>query len=230
VNGRAFVDHLVVAADSLAQGVAWCEATLGVLPAPGGRHPLMGTHNRLLKVASPAFPDAYLEIIAIDPDAPAPGRVRWFGLDDEGLRARLKRGPRLIHVVARTSALDAYRLALVGLGLQPGEPLQAGRDTPRGRLAWTILVRPDGALPCRGALPTLIQWVGRHPTADMADSGVALKSLALRGVPAPALELLRVHGATSGAGPGAPLQAVFGTPRGEVVLESDAGSAPPWTP
>ena len=78
----AAVDHLVVAAASLDQGVAWCEATLGITPGPGGKHPLMGTHNRLLKIATEPSRDAYLEIIAIDPAAPPPGRVRWFGLDD----------------------------------------------------------------------------------------------------------------------------------------------------
>ena len=50
------VDHLVVAAASLAQGAAWCEATLGVTPGPGGTHVLFGTHNRLLKIATPTFP------------------------------------------------------------------------------------------------------------------------------------------------------------------------------
>ena len=49
---RSRIDHLVVAASSLDQGVAWCEATLGVTPGPGGEHPLMGTHNRLLRVAT----------------------------------------------------------------------------------------------------------------------------------------------------------------------------------
>jgi hypothetical protein len=46
------VDHLVIAAASLEEGVAWCEATLGVTPGPGGEHPLMGTHNRLLRIAT----------------------------------------------------------------------------------------------------------------------------------------------------------------------------------
>jgi hypothetical protein len=30
------LDHLVVAARTLDEGVAWCEATLGVTPGPGG--------------------------------------------------------------------------------------------------------------------------------------------------------------------------------------------------
>ena len=57
------LDHLVVAAATLAEGVAWCERTLGVTPGPGGRHPLFGTHNRLLKIESEAFALAYLDII-----------------------------------------------------------------------------------------------------------------------------------------------------------------------
>ena len=42
------LDHLVVACRSLDAGRAWCEATFGVAPQPGGRHALMGTHNLLL--------------------------------------------------------------------------------------------------------------------------------------------------------------------------------------
>jgi Glyoxalase-like domain len=73
MNGR--VDHLVVAADTLEQGASWCEATLGVAPAPGGEHPLMGTHNRLLRIATVNYPRAYLEIIAAQPGR-RPGRGR----------------------------------------------------------------------------------------------------------------------------------------------------------
>jgi len=38
---------------------------------PGGEHAQYGTHNRLAKIATPAHPLAYLEIIAIDPGAPS---------------------------------------------------------------------------------------------------------------------------------------------------------------
>jgi hypothetical protein len=214
------VDHLVVAAASLDQGVAWCQATLGIVPGPGGTHPLMGTHNRLLKIATEAFPDAYLEIIAIDPAAPVPGRARWFGLDDAGLQARLQAAPQFIHVVARSSALGADRQALLGAGLDPGVPVSAGRDTPRGPLVWQIVVRDDGVLPCRGALPTLIEWQGRHPAQAMADSGVTLRSLQWAGLPLPAGPVLQLRGVTSGEGAAPAWRAVLDTPRGEVVLSS----------
>src|SRR5215213_5147612 len=100
------LDHLVVACRSLDAGRAWCEATFGVAPQPGGRHALMGTHNLLLSLASERYPKAYLELIAIDPDAPTPTptptQPRWFDLDDASLQAAIGT-PRLVHWVARTS-------------------------------------------------------------------------------------------------------------------------------
>ena len=216
------VDHLVVAAATLAQGVAWCEATLGVTPGPGGKHPLMGTHNRLLKIAGERFPGAYLEIIAIDPEAPPPGRARWFGLDDAALQARIATAPQLVHFVARSTMLDMHRWGLITIGQQPGDPVHASRDTPQGRLAWQILVREDGALPCGGALPTLIQWQGAHPTDHMPDSGVTLQSLALHGLPARAGDVLRLRGATLRAGAGPAIIATLQTPQGDRVLETAA--------
>lgn len=224
------LDHLVVAAVSLPQGVDWCEATLGVSPGPGGQHPQMGTHNRLLLLATPAFPLAYLEIIAIDPAAPPPGRPRWFGLDDPELQARVRQAPQLVHLVARSTQLDAHRHGLVAVGQQPGEPLSVSRDIPASttaparRLSWQILVRPDGSTGCGGALPTLIQWAGAHPAEAMGDSGVALQSLALHGLPVQTQDLLRLPGVAMHAGPGPAITATLHTPRGEVVLQTPAGA------
>ena len=221
------IDHLIVAAATLDEGVAWCEAVLGITPGPGGRHPLMGTHNRLFKIATPTFPDAYFEIIALDPQAPPPQRVRWFGLDESELRERIARGPQLIHAVARSTQLDMHRWGLIQIGLQPGDPIKAGRDTPQGPLAWQMLLRDDGRLLCAGALPTLIEWEGRHPAQAMPDSGVTLSALTLRGVPARARDVLRLQGVAVEALASSPadpcLTAVLQTPRGAVTLHSDAG-------
>jgi hypothetical protein len=211
------LDHLVVAADSLAQGVQWCEATLGVAPGPGGQHPLMGTHNRLLRIDGPGFAQAYLEIIAIDPKAPAPGRARWFGLDDPVLQAALKVSPRLLGAVARTPNVEMHRWGLITLGQDPGPALAAERDTPDGKLAWRILVRDDGALPGGGRLPTLIQWQGRHPTEAMAPSAVALQSAVFGAITPRESDLLRLRGASVHPG-GVALQVILDTPRGRVTL------------
>ena len=214
------VDHLVVAAASLDAGVAWCEATLGVAPGPGGQHPLMGTHNRLINIAGPAFPEAYLEIIAIDPDAPPPGRARWFGLDEADLQARIAKGPQLIHFVARSSMLDMHRWGLITVGCKPGDPVSANRETAQGRLSWQILVRSDGGLDAGGALPTLIQWQGLHPTQHMPPSGVVLQALTRHGLPPRAKDVLRLRGVQVQAEPGPALVATLATPRGDVTLQA----------
>ncbi|MDQ2779867.1 MAG: VOC family protein [Pseudomonadota bacterium] len=218
------LDHLVVAAATLEQGVAWCEATLGVTPGPGGRHALFGTHNRLLKIATAAWPAVYLEIIAIDPEAPPPTRPRWFGLDNSALQAQLAASPRLVHAVVRSTMLDMHRWGLITVGCRPGEPVSASRETTQGLLSWQILVPEDGRPDAGGALPTLIQWAGEHPTAQMPDSGVTLQSLSLRGVPERASAVLRLRGVDFAADAGPSLRARLATPLGDLVLEA-AGTA-----
>ena len=217
----AQLDHLIVAASSLAQGVAWCEALLGVTPGPGGKHAFIGTHNRLLKIASAGFAQAYLEIIAIDPEAPPPARKRWFALDD-----RLPGDtPALVHWVARTPTLEMTRAALQGLGHDPGEPRAASRDTPQGPLRWQITLREDGSMACGGALPTLIEWSGAHPTDNMPESGLSLLQFEVSGVPAAAGTALALQGVALHSRPGTVLRAQLQTPKGIVLLKS-AGSAP----
>lgn len=219
------IDHLVIAADTLAQGAAWCESLLGVAPGPGGRHALMGTHNLLLAIASDEFPQAYLEVIAVDPDAPAPGRPRWFGLDRPSLQAALRQSPRLLHLVLRTTDLPAQRAGLAALGLDPGAPLALRREAPPGApLAWRMLVRDDGDIACSGALPTLIEWQGRHPADMLPRSPVALRSVAVGRLPAPVAGRLAaipgLRGLTFGTG-GPALSAGFDTPGGLVTMDTE---------
>jgi hypothetical protein len=223
----ARIDHLVIAARSLEEGVQWCEASFGVVPGPGGTHPLMGTHNRLLKIASADFPRAYLEVIAIEPGR-KPARPaafhRWFDLDDPVLQAALaRRGPRLVHFVAEVPDARAALQALARQRIDRGRLLEASRDTPAGRLDWRITVRDDGQRLFYGALPTLIEWGATHPADGMADAGVRLRSLALShpraGDLAAALQAIGLAGIPVDAG--APnLRAVFDTPRGTVTLDS----------
>ena len=68
VEDVSALDHLVVAAADLEEGTRWVEERLGVGLEAGGRHTLFGTHNRVLSLG----PDCYLEVIAVDPEAPPP--------------------------------------------------------------------------------------------------------------------------------------------------------------
>lgn len=207
---RLELDHLVVGAATLAQGEAWCEATFGAAPAGGGAHPLMGTHNRVLRIDGPGFERAYLEIIAIDPAAAAPGRVRWYDLDDAALQDRLAHGPALIHWVARVDDLDAACAGLRAGGIERGEALSASR----GDLRWRIAVRPDGARLAQGQWPTLIEWGDAHPCDSLPASPVALRSLTVRALP-PLLRAAMPGGLCAPGDAGPALEAVFATPLGE---------------
>ncbi|HQS01051.1 MULTISPECIES: VOC family protein [unclassified Polaromonas] len=232
---RAQVDHLVVVADSLAQGVVWCEETLGITPGPGGEHPLMGTHNRLFSVAGPAFPRAYFEIIAIQPGVTplrAAGTQRWFDMDDRELQARVaSEGPQLVHFVASVPGVVSAVKALAALGLDRGSVLEVARQTATALLQWRITVRDDGQRLLYGGLPTLIQWGeagedparAAHPLDAMPASGVTLQALQVSH-PQPD-KLQAAHAAIGLAGvtvtQGAPnLLATLQTPRGLVTLES----------
>ena len=217
---RVELDHLIIGAQSLQQGAEWCERVLGATPALGGKHVTMGTHNRLLAIGSAEFPRAYLEIISIDPQAPAPAQPRWFGLDDAQLQARLDERPRLLHVVARSTPLDDTLAALAALGVDAGRAVAAERASPQGLYRWRIAGRADGRLLFGGALPTLIEWQGMHPTDHLPSVGVALRALQLGGLPAAVAAALGLQGVACPV-QGAGLQAVFDTPRGQVSLSSE---------
>ena len=223
----AQVDHLVIAASTLADGVAWCERSLGVTPGPGGEHPSMGTHNRLFSIATAQYPTAYLEIIAINSEAFSTcihGEKRWFDFDQEVLQNSLRvNGPQLIHFVASTSSANAAIRALSQIGIDRGKLIQASRMTAQGLLSWKVSVRADGQRLLNGTLPTLIEWGNVHPTHHMPASGVTLQSLTAS---LPNTDQLRsayaaIHLQGVGVAQGQPnLIATLQTQRGLVTLES----------
>jgi hypothetical protein len=204
------VDHLVVATTDLAHGVPALAEQLGVPLAAGGRHTEFGTHNALLALGG----STYLELIAVDPDAPPPARPRWFGLDSDAVRSRFADGPRLLHWVARPTVLP------------PGPDDHGERlRLHRGDLSWTVTVPADGSLPGDGSglVPTLIAWDDAHPTDTLPDAGVRLERLVLGGPRAPELRRrlagLGLAGCVTVADGPAVLRAELRTPHGAVVLD-----------
>ena len=228
------IDHLVLVASTLEQGVQWCEATLGITPAPGGQHAQFGTHNRLFKIATPGHPLAYFEIIAIEPGAKGPANPhakRWFDMDDLALKAAVGMSPRLVHFVANTDDMQAARIALKNQGIDRGPALPASRHSRKGMLHWQITVREDGQRLFNGTLPTLIQWgkaddaepMRLHPRNSLPRSGVSLQSIAVTHPTASKLQAaydaIGLSGISIQEGP-ANLCATLKTPKGLVTLES----------
>lgn len=161
---RLALDHLAVTAPDLGSGADHIAAALGVAPGPGGRHADMGTHNRLLSLGDAE----YLEAIAPDPEAPPPGRPRFFELDEA-------RAPRLAHWIARVDDIEA---ALAESPVPAGPALSMSR----GALAWRLSVPDDGHLPMGGIFPSLIAWPDiPHPAAGMPGTGCRLLELVLEG-------------------------------------------------
>jgi hypothetical protein len=156
-------DHLVLATRDLDAGADWLERHLGVALVPGGKHVRMGTHNRLLGLGD----NFYLELIAIDPAVPPPGRPRWFALDDTPPPDL----PRLIHWVARSRDIERDAAG-------SSEALGDILPMERGDYRWRISVPGDGHLPGDGLVPTLIQWdVPHHPAARLPDAACRLMKL-----------------------------------------------------
>ncbi len=154
------LDHVVVVAPSLSTGAAFVEQSLGVPPGPGRKHPHMGTHNLLLSLG----PSVYLEVVAIDPDAPPVARPRWFGLDDVPAQS----AARLAAWVANTD--DIYVHASPALGTV--------EQMEREGLTWQMTSTANGHPPLSGAAPLLIQRATNfHPADRLADAGLRLRCL-----------------------------------------------------
>ena len=164
------LDHITIIAPSLAEGVAHVRACLDIDVPFGRRHQDMGTHNHLLRLGE----SVYLEIIAINADAPRPTRRRWFGLDDQkAVRAAWDSGFRLRGWVARTTDIDS---------ILPKHERVLGRKTQLtgGDSFFFVSIPDDGSLPFDGVAPSVIDRRGRPPpTGSMANLGAELRSVVI---------------------------------------------------
>lgn len=160
------LDHIIIGCLDLNADQAAVAMKLGMPPAARGKHDMMGTHNALWNMG-----DFYIELVAIDPEAPDPGRPRWFGLGDPGMQAHLANGPRLINWAVSTDDAEAL-VAAAPVALGPVESFA------RSDLRWKVAVPVDGLPGKDGAFPLTIQWTeGMHPAQRLPDMGFRCKAL-----------------------------------------------------
>ena len=208
------IDHFAIGCSSLAAGVASLKKSLGVEVPNGSKHDMMSTHNCVMQSGNESF----LELIAVDPDAPAPGRTRWFTLDDPKTTTRLAERPRALCWVVSTDNLDEIVAA---------SPVDLGEIVTfvRGERSWRLTVPADGHLPEKALLPAFIEWSpGPHPSTGQQNLGVALNRVQLHH-PDPEsvtdkLAQLKVdHLATVTQGAEAALSFELSTPGGIVTVD-----------
>jgi hypothetical protein len=202
-------DHLVYATPDLKLGIETIEKLLGVHATPGGQHPGAGTRNALVALGS----TTYLEIIAPDPDQPAPHVPRRFGVDN--LKA-----PRLAGWAAREGDLESLVPAAAKNGVTLGDIGSGSRKRPDGVLLSWRFTSPATVLG-DGLVPFFIDWgTSPHP-AQTAAAGAKL--VGLRGEHPDAERVRTLLGALGldmpvKSAPAAALIATIECPKGRVEL------------
>jgi hypothetical protein len=152
------LDHIVLAAETLQEGVDYVQDRLGVSLDAGGQHDLFGTHNRLLGLG-----DCYFEVIARIPLSIPAQRPLWFDLE------HFAGPPRVITWLCQTREMGQ---TLSALPYDPGQVITVTRDD----LIWDLTVAEDGRLAMGGAAPSLIDWKTTiPPTHRLREVGCRLK-------------------------------------------------------
>ncbi len=123
------IDHIVIAVGDPETAAASLEASVGLRAAGGGRHPALGTANRLVWLG-----DAYLELIGVTDDALAAGS--WIG---RPTLAALDRGGGLATFALASDDLAADVARLRDFGGHWDGPTPGARVRDDGRtVAWSL--------------------------------------------------------------------------------------------
>ena len=167
------IDHIVIGAANLEKATEKVEGLLQTKFSTSGKHPLMATHNRLSRLQN----SAYMEIIAIDPNASFPKSCsqekRWFSLDSASTQRRLSIGPQPLCWVIAVNDIEKFAS---NCGYSPGRVIEMSR----GDFRWKLTVPNNGDLSEGGVLPILIEWPnGKNPAEAMPESNLALKQITL---------------------------------------------------
>ena len=149
------LDHILLGANDLQQGIEFVEKHTGVRAAFGGVHPGRGTQNALLSLGE----RRYLEIIAPDPaQSEVKGRL--------GPRLLSLTEPKLVSWAAHPGTLTTFAASLRTRGFACAGPTPGSRQRSDGKLLqWQTLALDDDM---DGLLPFFIEWSADtiHPSVD----------------------------------------------------------------
>jgi hypothetical protein len=146
----AELDHTLVAVTDLEAGARRFLHDYGLTALAGGRHPGVGTANRIVPLGR-----SYIELIAVADRAEATASERA-----DRVTSALAAGHTFAGWAARTDELDTLRRRLAGAGWGVGEAVDGSRQKPDGQvLRWrSAQLYPDSRRMDAGVLPFLIEW------------------------------------------------------------------------
>jgi len=171
----AQIDHILLGIDDLDRGVKQFEASTGVKPSYGGKHP-RGTHNALVSLGD----GTYVEIIAVQKGVKPPE-------DYTGLAQLHQLTPIGWAVSSKDSAQLRSRLEAAGMAVTAAAP--GSRITPAGKtLSWQTFGLKDSF----EEAPFFIVWSAQtaHPSTT-SPSGCTLQQWHIAGPQEKNLEQLR---------------------------------------
>jgi hypothetical protein len=206
------VDHLILGARDLDEGIRRFEERTGVRPIPGGEHPGRGTRNALVSLG----PGLYIEILA--PQAGAP---------DEGMASELRQRADLdpFGWAVFVPDVEGARRRLDGAGFGLSEIKPGARSRPDGSLLeWKTF---EIEKPAIAGVPFFIRW-GDGVTHPSQGSPGGCRLERLRVVTPDVSELRRALAAlplevAAGSGPKAALEITLHCPKGRVQFRGDQG-------
>jgi hypothetical protein len=177
------LDHIILGAPDLDDGIAVLEKNLGVRAIRGGQHLGHGTRNALI----PLEGDKFLEVLAPDPDQPAPKRARWVGIDEV-------RSPRLTGWAANGHHLQVLVADAVQQGVDLGEVLSGSRSNKDGTVLTWSFTDPYTRV-ADGIVPFFIDWGGTPHPSQLAEPSATLNGFwAEHPDPGPVQSMLSVLG------------------------------------
>lgn len=136
------IDHVMICVPDLPQGIERYHQ-LGFNIYPGGNHPGRGTHNAIAFLQ-----DDYIELLAIH-DQAEHHAAGGFWASDGGLAGYIAAGGGIRYVILQSDDLTADVAAMRSRGVDVGDAIEGGRQTPAGQqLRWKAAVLgPKNPLP-----------------------------------------------------------------------------------
>lgn len=155
--GNRNVDHIVIGAPSLTEGIEYVGDLLRVDPQIGGRHLTKGTCNALVNLGN----RCYLEILAPDLENREYKGPRWMGIDTVTQ-------PTIIRWALSSKDLHKDLSLLSGYKQQLSQSEQGSRFTSSGnKLTWQMSI--PAMSPLVELAPFLTDWSGSkvHPCDNL---------------------------------------------------------------